>query len=780
MMQTTVGRKFFHYLLVSVSWIPIAANAAQSAAAAPPHTTARRETPKGKPEKSLGVEEINVTASRRQTSVKNTPMSVTSFSAKTLSQNNVRSLQDLKKLDPSLNIQSFGATESQIIIRGMSSSVGSTTSVYLDETPLLGGFNSGVHRGDGTPGLRMYDLQRAEVLKGPQGTLFGASSMDGTVRTITNKPDLEKYSGHIDARAAGMSHGNPYFDGDLVANVPVVKNRFALRFVGWGEEGGGYITQYVNGKKYKNINDEHLKGGRILAKLRVTDRFFINASLNYQQTMVDGAQNFTQSLGAYKYAQPTKEPYFDEYAMYSIGANYKADFGDFMLNYSHGNRRTTIPEDTTPTSLLYGLGQNASFVPRTNYHDSTVEGRFVSSFHAPVQLIAGGYYQQDVAAYQATTMAIDGTGDIPCYTVAECAAAGLRKPGPNFGNSGNSVNDNILFANTTNLAIRQYAFYGRLDYKPIKALDLTAGVRYLDADLHETAMALQDISDWAAGSLTSPYSVLNKRTKQSKTTFDFSALYSITPDISLYFRAASGFRLGGINTTSYAAAQLGDKSVPISYAPDSVWDYEGGIKGYALDRRLSYALSYYHMNWSNMQLTAESSGAYTYILNAGRTNINGVEANVSLVPTRGLTLSGGLTYVDARLAQDLPEAVASAGNPGKKGDRVPLVPHWSASAQARYERPLGDGYTGFVQTSFTYRDSSRTTFNQSDNYTFNMPSYFMMDFSMGMLWKKYSLSFFAENITNKVAYYGSYISQDGNRIYSSRPAMMGAKFSADF
>ncbi|MEI9964005.1 MAG: Plug domain-containing protein [Caulobacteraceae bacterium] len=150
------------------------------------------------------VSELVVTATRREESVTNIPLAVTAFSGQKLQQFNVTSIQDLSKLDPSLTTQNLGASQQQIVIRGISSNVGSTTGIYLDEAPLVGGANDDL-RGDGTPGLRLHDLERVEVLKGPQGTLFGAGSMDGTLRVVTAKPDLNTVTGFAEATAAGVN-----------------------------------------------------------------------------------------------------------------------------------------------------------------------------------------------------------------------------------------------------------------------------------------------------------------------------------------------------------------------------------------------------------------------------------------------------------------------------------------------------------------------------------------------------------------------------------------------
>lgn len=725
------------------------------------------------------VAEVIVTANRRSASVANVPVAVNVLSGKTLRDFKVESLRDIGKIDPSLSLQTFGAAQQNLIIRGVASTVGQTTGVYLDETPLLGGYNSNI-RGDGTPGLRLHDIERIEVLKGPQGTLFGAMSMAGTLRAITNKPNLEEYGGSASADAAGVKGGNAFYSGDAVFNAPLIKDRLAVRLVGWTEQGGGFIDwRGLTGVK-RNVNDVHLSGGRIITTLKVTDDFSVTGSYNHQRTRVDGTQAFLKSAGPYNAPFSTNEIYDDQYNVYSVTGDYKSPIGDFMAIVTHADKKTISPHDTSPTAASKHVNYPASFVGDIDYSDTTGELRYVSHFSGPFQTVLGGYYQRDDSNYQGTTVLTGRDGKVPCYTDADCQAKGLVNAGSNLSGT---LHNAVLYANSVDIKTKQYGIYGQADYRLLSNLTFTAGMRYMSATLHEVSWGLQDISSacgWAQGCVTTPHQTFNGGGDQSQETYNFAVLYKPTSNISLYARAASGFRLGGINTSHYAAAAYGDNSIPLQYKSDSLWNYEAGVKAYLFDRKLYLTTTLYHIDWSNQQLQAQTATAFTYTLNAGKTKTDGVELTAQVNPVAGLSVTGAVNYVNARLAHDLPTAIALTGNAGYKNDPIPFTPRWTGSLQSRYEFAGVGRITPYVQGGLTYRASTRSTFNSTDNFYTVLPSYVMLDLKAGARVDRFDISVYAENVTNKAAYMGVYNSLDGPKIYAGSPARYGLRLSASF
>lgn len=767
-----------------------------------------QSTAGGAPAASAGApgSDVVVTASRRgATNVQSIPEAVDAYSGRALDRLNVQSLQDLSKIDPSLSIQNFGVNQQQVIIRGISSSTGQTAGIYVDEAPLEGGFNANLY-GDNTPGLRLHDIDHVEVLKGPQGTLFGAGSMSGTVRVITNQPNTEQYQGSVEASAASVDGGNGYFDGDAAVNIPIITDKLAVRGVAWGEDGGGFIDQTIGATTRQNVNDEHLWGGRFEALFKPIDNFSIVGSLNYQNTKVDGTQAWTPFVGpltapgapelgpfpAYQNHSPSQEPYKSEYYLATITARYDMGFGSLIATSTYGHKDELDIVDTTPSDCSYTLcagspAYPAAFSAHSEFSDYTDEIRFSSAFNGPFQLVTGFYYEQDVLRYDGAVLHANATtGALPCDTYAICHSDGLALPG--FGVSP------VEFANADHFRVNEYAFYGQGDYKILPNLTATIGVRYFLADLRDFQVTQQNIAPattpygfdggYVLGDITTPYVSSSATAHESQPTYNFALLWKATDNLSLYARAASGFRIGGINEAATVASQEGI-SVPATYAPDSLWDYEGGAKAFFLDHRLFVDLAIYHIDWSGEQEDALAAGVYNYTLNVGKSSINGVEVSSTFRPIEGLSIAGSVTYVDARLDNNLPANVVDAGTPGKKGDRSPFVPEWSVSGQAEYDHPVTDNIVGYGQVDFSYRSDSFTALEPStpplptDYYT-ELKPYVLVDLKAGVRFDRYDLSIYAQNVTNAVADIGVHAALDAVRVFPARPRTIGVRVSAHF
>ncbi len=261
-------------------------------------------------ESSVTLEEIVVTATRRgDQSLQNVPLAIDAYSGAALEKYSVDSLFDISKMDPSLNIQSYGATQQQLIIRGVASSVGQTTGIYLNETPLQGGNNVDVF-GDGTPGLRLHDIDHIEVLKGPQGTLFGAGSMDGTLRVVTAKPDLQNFSGSVGGSGAGVDGGNALYKGDAVFNAPIIPGTLAHAWSSGMKAGAASSIRPSMGPRVQTSTMYISTEAGVTLLWRPIDPLSVTASWNYQRTGVSGTQSWTEYVGSTTtYPAPPNGPY---------------------------------------------------------------------------------------------------------------------------------------------------------------------------------------------------------------------------------------------------------------------------------------------------------------------------------------------------------------------------------------------------------------------------------------------------------------------------------------
>jgi outer membrane receptor protein involved in Fe transport len=762
------------------------------------------------------VQEVIVTATRREAvNTLKAPLAVDAYAGSTLQKLQITSESDLSMIDPSLNIQAYGAVDERIIIRGISSDVGATTGVYLDEIPLQGGFNDDVP-GDNTPTVGLWDIDHVEVLKGPQGTLFGAGSMDGTVRIVTKAPDLAADGGWIDLSGASVKGGDGLFHGGAGFNLPVVSDKFGIRVVAWGDDGGGYINQIIDGHTLDNVNDEHLWGLRGEALWKPNDKFSLLATAVYQHTSVDGSQFWTQYVGgisspyspfvgpypAYTDALPSQTPLKQTFELFSLTGKYDLGFGSIIASTAYGRKDETSISDTSAQDCIYDICEATGAYPPATYSAhptfwySTTDVRFVSAFKGPIQIVAGGYYEYDHSFYQGSVANVNPTtGAAPCYTWSSCEADGLVTPGLVKPGEGKSA---IQFANDSLETVSEYALYAQADWKILPTVTATAGIRYFSANIAYDLTTLQNIAPsetptgfdcgYVLGCVTTPYLASSQKSTESQPTYNFSLLWTATPDFTVYGRIASGFRIGGLNEAATIAAQA-NLSIPASYGPDSLWDYEGGVKAYFFDHKLYIDVTGFHINWSNEQETAIAYGIYGYTLNVGKTAVNGVEVDSTWRPVPQLTLSGGFTYVDATLAADLPASVAAAGTPGTAGDQMPFVPHWIVNGRAEYDHAFAHGYTGYLLGDFSYHGSSFSAFEPStaaeiaanlNDYDTRLPAYFLLDLKLGVRWGHYDASLFARNVTNTVAWVGANPTDGGVGVYSAPPRTIGVRVAASF
>lgn len=726
------------------------------------------------PEAAPAGSDIIVTATRRgDTKTRDIPLAISAVSGDALKEANVTSFQDLRKADPSLSITTYGAGQQRTVIRGIQSQNGATTGLYLDEMPIGGGTSSSVGvLGDGKPALLLYDIDHVEILKGPQGTLFGSGSVSGTLRVITAKPDLTTISGHAEGSIGILEGGNPVYKGSATINVPIVSDMLAVRGVVWGQSGGGYIDQTINGTHRSNVNDSDVTGFRASLLFRPTTDLSLLLSATRQKRNVDGLSGWQQVQGAYNSISPSVEFFRDKVELYNATMDYDLGFGNVVASGSYMKQTNISGVDSSPTAHLFGL-PGTVFAPTLDAKYTTAEVRFSSKFKGPLQIVAGAFYEHDNGVAGTNAVANNLAGLARCYTYDECNAGGFRKAGRGnsdyqFGTANTSISD-------------QYTAYIQGDYEITPKLVATVGFRYFSADTRRITVNRQTIfPDFIFGILSPLQVVSDKTATDKKPSYNFSLLWKATPGINFYARAASGFRIGGVNSTTSLAQQAG-VVFPGSFGPDSLWNYEVGAKGSLFGRKLTFDLSLYHIDWSGQQLVAQAAGgAFGYTINAGLTRTNGAELNLNFRPNAHLTLSGGVTYVDSKLATDLPPEVIATGTVGHKGDRLPFVARLTANGSIEYRGDIGRGVEAYGRASVNYRSASYSSFSPASTFYTKLPPFAMIGAEIGIRTNRVDYGISVENLTDKAAYLGVYDSIDGIRIYSPGPRTISMKVALRF
>ncbi len=763
------------------------------------------------------IEEIIVTATKRgEVSAQDIAGGISAIGGDTIEKHNLRSLEDFSRLEPSLQYATQGAGDTQLIIRGISSPGDSTVGVYFDESPITGGnFQDG---GGRTPDIGAYDIARIEVLKGPQGALFGASSMSGVVRIITNKPDASGFEMSVSAGIETVEHGDEGYSVNTAINVPLVADTLALRLVGWQKEQGGYIDQYagLNGvTELKNVNDSEITGGRIMGRWTPNEDLTIDAFYQMQETNVDGVQHYapvasglltpTQVIvvpfpyfipafdgryGELKTSNAHQEPYGDDIDMYGLTIDYDLGFGSILASVSKFERDVEFLEDTSPTAMSFGFPP--AFGPPLgsygihqfqNRDVLNAEIRFSSDLDGPVNFVGGFFYEDDETYSELDILAGDIATGIPvcfsrdeCITDPELAAASLA------------------FARSQDIDFEFFALFGHVDVDITEQFSLGGGVRYFDSkqdNLEQTLQAFQGSVAFTIPPLfggpiqTTPIVSVDDTSKEDEITWDASLSFSPNDNQMYYVRGATGFRQGGINDASTASAF--GIVIPSSFTSDEVLSVEFGAKTAWHDDRVILNATYFKMFWDDIQVPGvEPTGAVEYISNAAEAEVDGVEVELSARPTEQFALHLGAAWLDAELTKDQaidPGLSAPGFNPplGRDGDNVPKVPEWAFSGMMEYTFPVTmlNNVEASLRGNFSYVGESDTFFNENFPGFIDIGDYFLLNLSADFRHDNLGLRIFVNNVTDKRAIIDidSSAGPDTIRQYTVQPRTIGAQLT---
>ncbi|MEE4453067.1 TonB-dependent receptor [Novosphingobium resinovorum] len=662
--------------------------------------------------------DIVVTALRRDTTVQTTPMAITALTGETLTNAGVTNIADYAKFVPSLRIQDNGPGQRRVSLRGVQASGEATVGVYYDDTPVTGSVGVSSDAAGRTADFTLFDVNRIEVLRGPQGTLYGASSMGGAIRVIFNKPTQE-YEGTVEGQAMSTKGGGfGYFVNGMV-NVPLVKDVLAARAVLYRRDSDGYIDNtYLN---RKNVNDYTATGGRLMLRFTPTSNFTIDGTAAFENTDAVSA-TWNPSVGKYKSAAQVNLPYTDKSQLYSLTANWDVGFANLTSITSYQHRKSAYAADdsyyigtyrTEAKCASYTGGACSSdtlasyydyldsISPAAIYYpgstkDFTQEVRLSSTEGGPIDWTVGAFFQNrknHVTSEDA--LADDATGEI-IFPVQ------------------------LIYRREIFDKLKQVAVFGEGTYHVTPSLSLTAGIRYYDYD--KTVTGYTDIAWSLIGAPARPVSTV--KSSADGTLLKFNASWQANPDMLFYATASQGYRPGGANQVIGLSADL------TPYQADKLWNYEVGSKLSLLGRALTLNLAAFQIDWDNMQVSGRTTnGAYSFLSNAGAARIRGLEAEAFVRPVKGVQLNFSGNYLDAKLTEDqVNDAVVAAG---RAGDRIPYIPHFAGSVGAEYRTPVSDTVEFFARGDLNYVGSSYSEFRPTNVYRVKMDHYVLANLRVG-------------------------------------------------
>jgi iron complex outermembrane receptor protein len=693
------------------------------------------------------IEEVLVTAQRRTESVRDVPIAISVVSEKDLEQMGANDFLGFARAVPGLQFRDAGSGRTKLSIRGISSGTGAATvSYYIDDVPLPtnNGFVNLV-----TVDPKLFDIQRVEVLRGPQGTLYGAGSMGGTLKYITNPPNPKAFGARISMTGSGTSNGAENFAVDALVNTPVISDRLAVRVVGFYRNDSGFIDRVYGPPPDAFYHENDLlnrtrhtagtktSGARGVVEYSPSDSARVTLSVFHQNTEMDGLPYVTGGATnptmkpVFRQPLDVPEPFSDEFTLSSLTGSFNVGNINTTAIASFFNRRFNMTEDGTihlnryfyqpfGGPILPGPLEEITDQDSTTYEArlSTIEP--VHGFNALV-----GVFKQHRIPQRWANWIVPGSN-------AAYAPLGLPLPGDNF------------YTSATHASEDETAGFGELSYQIAPQLKVTAGVRYF---------RLENSSDNEVNGLFgNGGATFSTHFKSSNVNRKLAISWEPTADAALYATVAEGLRPGtGLGFLPHLcdadliALGLDPNHPPTQVDPDSVLSYEVGAKTVWLDRKLDLTAAVFHIDWKDIQQTVFLQCGFNILSNAGKAKSQGVELEISGRPTERLQLTAGITYTDAGLEADAP----SVG--GHKGDRIQDVPKWQAGASGQYRAPIRDGYTGFLRLDGQYTGKSYVNFDQA-NPEYTKPSYLLVNFRVGADTPQgWEVTLFADNLFNKQA-----------------------------
>lgn len=722
-------------------------------------------------------DEIIITASKRGgQSLHDVPIPVQAITGDELAARGVKDFADWAIAVPSLRYEDLGPGDKRIFLRGINSIGASTAGVYFDEAVITG---SNKEDGGGrSVDIKLYDLDRIEVLKGPQGTLYGANSMSGTIKMIPNKPKFNRTESFVDTTVGSTKHGGFDWGINGMINLPLAEDKAALRVVAWNDEKSGYIDNVRLGTK--NINNEDTYGGRAMLRLAASERFTLDASAMFQRTSSNGTSRETPTGtighvptnalptfqgGDYLTTSFTKDEWNDNWEIYSLTGEYEMENGTITATTNWFDRDINFNFDSTPILLFFGVPIPAITKQPQSRRIWSNELRYASDWEGPLQVVMGGLLEREKTNFEVQVIASDPvTGE----------ALGPFDPNTDaLAGTGNA-----FFGRTNDGTINQEALFGEASFALSDKLSATAGLRYFHSQQKSLELQTHPFGGFPNANRPPPDP---NNDSNNKLTSKFNLSYKANDDLLIFATASQGFRVGGLN----AAAIPLIAGIPRNFGPDSLWNYEVGIKNSLGGGRVFFDLSFYQIDWSNMQsVSKDSTGAFQFIANAGDARINGIEMNGTAKLTDNFELSGGFAYTDARLVKDQPGVtpgnVIEVTNPGHKGDSIPNVPSFTFNASGEYTFPVGDTNQGFARLDYSYVGHYKTEFRPQGTgpgfnpFTQRVGGYSNVNARLGVANDRWSAKLFINNLFDKRGIVDAIASdQDPLALLQIRPRTVG-------
>jgi iron complex outermembrane recepter protein len=739
------------------------------------------------------IEEVVVTAQKRSELLQEVPVAVTALTGEALQDMGAQGFMDYARFMPSLSMLSRGDGNSTLQVRGVSPpgfGTQATTAVYFDEIPVGSQF--------GQPDLPLVDIDRVELLRGPQGTLFGEGSIGGTLRVITNKPQLDEFTLSVSGEASQTKDGGENYGGSAIVNVPLgeymaFRSSASLRQMdGWIDSVGRRAEPStkvgaLSYKSFKDVNSRELGTVRAALLVQPTDKLSIDLAyslvsidgddvdvdLNDASLLSPGFQPDVIVVGEHKSDWAVRNYRKDDYEQISLTIDY--DLGWATITSATGAFTRELDElGEQPGYAFFTGANNWSFYTQDDEYFSH-ETRLTSTTEGPLEWVAGIFYRD---------REIEASSDIQTTYVLDLVEAGdptgavLGTPFPSLRNQTQLLSIFTLPSKTT---FEHIAVFASGTYAFTEQFDVTLGLRYFEEDQTSAAvssiMAFAQVPALVSAAAASGDPLVVPFNQAASTKFDtddssvsprLNARYRFNDDWMMYLTAAEGFRAGGVNRNP-ATNRVTGEPLPNqqSFESDSLWNYEIGSKNSFLENRLTVNSAIYYIEWDDIQVPGVIDGVQQrWVTNAGAAEIQGAEIEVAAAAGAGWYISAFVSYNDAELSE---EAVNQP-----EGTTLPQVAEWKYGAAVEYEFPLFDGLQGRVRADYSYLDEQPAILSQTSPM---VPDYSLVNLRGFIEADTWSVELFADNLTDEYASLGFDAGYLGS--FRNRPRTIGLRVSAD-
>jgi iron complex outermembrane receptor protein len=734
------------------------------------------------------IEEVMVTARKREETLQNVPFSVVAQTESILRDRGAETIEDISANVAGFNVQNLGPGQSQVAMRGVASGqiardqpgVKEQVGIYLDESVIsLSLF---------TPDIDLFDMNRVEVLRGPQGTLFGSGSLSGTVRYISNQPTIGVSDAFGEFTVNSIDGGDFGGAAKVAANVPL-GDTAAMRIVGYYTSYGGYMDAVqpdlsVN----QDVNSGDRTGVRWAFRFEPNDNLTITPRLIYQEVNMDGwnrkddfnilANPFTTTrpavtLGERQLFTQFEEPFTDEFLLGDLTIEY--DFGAAILTSitTYTDRDVLVLRDATALTGFF-TGSNFGFNDESVYTidgpledattlESITQELRLSGASDRLQWLVGGFYSTIDRLY-GQTLFVDGFTEAAFALDPELATElGLPFQGPTL-----PTPDHLFFSGL-DYDFDQLALFGELTYSVNDRLDLTGGLRWYD--FQEDRLQTFD-------GFFSPFSQRPGTSSADGFAPRFILSYAVSDNTQLNAQASKGFRLGGINDplneplcTPEDLETFGGRE---SFTDEEVWNYEVGSKSTIMGGRGTFNIAAFYMDITDLQATVTAGTCSSrLVFNVPDARSAGIELEWAAQTSDRFDFAISASYIDSELQSEAAGDISGIS----PGNRMPTVPEFQGAAAATYNWQMGNVWEGYVTGTYQHvgerftqvgdlRDGFGTVnmvaFEPNtiggpltqDTFTFNpeLPAYDLLNLRFGIRSGRWDVAFFVNNVTDEIAF----------------------------